>query len=58
MKYIRKKNKVPLGVIGAILSILGLLLAFQPGANNTLFFYIYLIMVIIGIILVSKALSN
>ena len=54
----RDNNKVSMGVLGVILSILGLLFAFQTRTDNLLLFIIYLIIIIIGIILVSKALSD
>lgn len=54
----RSDNKVLQGVIGFIFSILGLLFAFQIGTDNYLLFAIFLIMVIIGIVLVAKALSE
>ena len=58
IKHIKNDNKVTQGVIGFILSILGLLFAFQKGTDNYLLFIIFLIMIIIGIILVAKALSD
>jgi len=51
-------NKITQGVIGFILSVLGLLFAFQMGTNNYFLFVLFLIMIIIGIILVAKALSD
>lgn len=59
-EYIRSNdgNKITKGALGVILSIIGLLSAFKTGASNTLLFIIYLIIIVIGIILVAKALSD
>lgn len=46
------------GVFGVILSVLGLLLAFQAGTDNLLLFILFLLMVIGGIVLVAKALGD
>ncbi len=54
----RHDNKVIQGVTGFILSVLGLLLAFQIGAESFLLFALFLVLIIIGIILVAKALSD
>ena len=53
-----KDNKIIKGVLGVILSILGLLFAFKPGTDSTLLFVVYLILIVIGIVLVAKALSD
>lgn len=59
-EYVRSNdnNKIIKGVLGVVLSIIGLLSAFKTGASNTLLFIIYLIVIVIGIILVAKALSD
>lgn len=54
----KKDNKIIQGVIGFMLSLLGVLFAFQIGTENTLLFAIFLLMIIIGIILVAKAVSE
>ena len=41
-----------------MLSLLGVLFAFQIGTENTALFALFLLMVIIGIILVAKAVSE
>lgn len=51
-------NHIVKGVLGVILSIIGLLLAFKTGTENTVFFIVYLILIIVGIVLVAKALSD
>ena len=53
-----ENSKLISGVLGVILSIIGLLFAFQVGVSNLLLFILFLVMVIIGIILVAKALSD
>lgn len=53
----KKDNKITQGVIGFILSILGVLFAFKARTDNYLF-VVFLIMTIIGIVLVAKSLSD
>ena len=54
----KNQNKVIHGVIGVILSVLGLLLAFREKGGDLLPFLIFLAMIIGGIVLVAKALSD
>ena len=54
----RKDFKNSQGVLGVILSILGVLLAFQYGTNDLKLYLLFLAMVIIGILLVTKSLSD
>ena len=51
-------NNLLKGVLGIILSIVGLLFAFKVGAENLLIFLLLLCIIIIGIILVAKAFSD
>lgn len=58
IKVANDGNKIVLGVFGFILSILGLLFSFQVGTDNILLYALFLIMVVVGIILVAKSLSD
>ena len=53
-----ESNKIILGVLGFIISLIGLLLAFKTNVDNTTLFLIYLFMIIIGVVLVAKALGS
>lgn len=54
----KSDNKITWGVIGFIISILGILFAFQIGTDSFLLFIVFLIIIIVGIILVAKSLSS
>lgn len=53
----QKSNKIILGVIGVILAVLGALFSFRV-ADNNLLYTLTIIMIIIGIILVAKSLTE
>lgn len=55
---IRRDNKNTQGIIGVILSIIGVLSAFQYGTDNLPLYFLFLFMVIGGIYLVAKSLSD
>ena len=57
-KSIRKDRKLEEGVIGVILSVIGLLFSFNIGIDNFLLFVLFLLMIIVGIILVAHAVSD
>jgi len=58
----KKKNSndegLVAGVFGFLLSLMGLLLAFNLGTDNLYLFILFIIMIAVGIILVAKALSK
>lgn len=57
-KNSQKDNDVLLGVSGFILSLIGLLLALNFGTENLFFYLVFIVMIIIGIIMVARSLSN
>ena len=57
MQANQKNNRIIFGVIGVILAVLGVLFSFRV-TNNNILYTITIIMIILGIILVAKSLTE
>jgi hypothetical protein len=53
----KENNKISLGALGVIISVIGLILAFRI-ETSTIWFFISLAMVVGGIILVAKSFND